>query len=161
MKVYLRGIPHFGYVVPREADNFKDFLESLELRVKPGVFGARSDYYEGKNRVLVYLGREDYFNEIQAKPQLFLKASPDDGRVLAAGTGGCAAHDSLLHVSPENDRRFQSLLAVVKEAELVKRAQEAAQEERQERLRERLIDLAEHIGIETAINYLLTKEPRD
>lgn len=154
MKVYLRGIPHFGFVLPQEIESLGDFLASLDLRVSDGIFEAKVDYYLGKKRVMVYLERGDYLRDVQHPAKLSLMASPEDGRVTIAGTGQIGDAGALLFVSPNNDPRFPALLDAAKEAARVKRAKEEEEEERQERLRERLLTLAEHIGIEAAIDIL-------
>lgn len=155
MKVYLRGIPHFGFVVSQETDNFPEFLRTLELRVKLGFFEAKADYYLNEKRVMVYLERDDYPRDTQLPANLYLRVSPEDGRVTGAGSGGFEmGAEVLLHVNPKNDQRFSPLLADAQRAARIKREQEEAEEERLEGLIERLTNLAEHIGIEEAVEIL-------
>lgn len=155
MKVYLRGIPNFGFVVTQETENLPEFLSALELRVSLGTIEVKADYYFNRKRVMVYLERDDYSREIQLPANLYLKASPEDGRVTRAGTGGSAGDDDyLLYVDPKNDPRYPSLLAEVRKAEQIRQAREREEEERLEHLRGRLINLADHIGIEESIEIL-------
>lgn len=155
MKVYLRGIPHFGFVVAQETENLPEFLSALELKVRLGAFEARAYYYSGKKRVMVYLERDDYSREIQLPANLYLRVSPEDGRVTVAGFAGLGMDaEMLLYVDPKNDPRYSSLLAEARKAAQIERAQEEKEEERLKGLREKLIDLAEHIGIEEAIKTL-------
>lgn len=155
MKVYLRGIPNFGFVVAQETENLQEFLSALELRVSIGTIEAKADYYFNKKRVMVYLERDDYSREIQLPANLYLRVSPEDGRVTGAGTGGCAGDDEYcLYVDPKNDTRYPSLLAKARKAAQIRQAREREEEERLEYLRERLINLAEHIGIKEAIETL-------
>lgn len=160
MKVYLRGIPHFGFVLAQETENLPDFLSALELRVSIGTIEVKADYYFNKKRVMVYLERDDYSREIQLPANLYLRVSPEDGRVTGAGSGGFEmGAEVLLYVNPKNDQRFPPLLAEAQRAARIKRKQEEAEEERLERLTERLINLAEHIGIEESIE-ILESTPR-
>jgi hypothetical protein len=157
MKVYLRGIPHFGFVLPQEIESLGDFLASLDLRVSIGIFEAKVDYYLGKKRVMVYLERGDYLRDVQHPVELYLMADPEDCRVTRTGSGDIGNTDALLFVSPNNDPRFPALLDAAKEAARVKRAKEEEEEERQERLRERLLTLAEHIGVDASVDILQSK----
>jgi len=157
MKVYLRGIPHFGFVVSQDVDNLAVFLASLDLRVSVGIFEATGNYYLGKKRVMIYLERDDYSRETQIPPELYLMASPQDGMVTRVGSGDIGNAEALLFMSPKNDPRYPSLLDAAKEAARVKRVKEKEEEERQERLRERLLTLVEHTGIEAAIEILQSK----
>lgn len=155
MEVYLRGIPNFGFVVAQETENLPGFLNALELRVGLGIFEAKADYYLNKKRVMVYLERDDYFREIQLPANLYLRVSPEDGRVTGAGTGGCVGGDDCrLYVDPKNYPRYPSILAEARKAAQIRQAREREEEERLEYLRERLINLAEHIGIKEAIETL-------
>ena len=157
MKVYLRGIPHFGFVLPQEIESLGDFLASLDLKVSIGIFETKADYFLGKKRVMVYLERGDYLRDVQHPAKLYLMADPEDCRVTRTGSGDIGNTDALLFVSPKNDPRFPTLLDAAKEAARVKRAKEEEEEKRQEKRTEHLLTLAERIGIDAAIDILQSK----
>lgn len=164
MRVIIRGIPDFSYTNIQEVRDLEEFVKTHDLKIKYFV-DYKVEYYQGNKRVSLYLEgveenmellRSRCFDDRQAAMKACFIRIGADGRVGVAGTTSSiqTGQGSWYRIDPVLDPRYPAILAGVKEQAAKEARLAAIRQEREDEMREEILDIADALGYEKALEIL-------
>lgn len=166
MRVITRGIPDFTYTNIQEVRDLEEFVNTYKLQGR-NFLGYSGEYYQADSnkRVSLYLEgveenmellRSRCFDDRHAAMKTSFIEIGSSGRVGVAGTTSSiqTGQGFWYRIDPKLDPRYLAILAGVKEQEAKEARLAAIRQEKEEELQGEILELAEGMGYEKALEIL-------